>query len=367
MTVDRVLTRYCLSVVGLALLAGCGGDAQADDQEVESSEPLTYSRVINVQVRKVEPVTFTETIRLTGVVMANQDVGVSAEESGVIEKLFADKGSRLRKGQAIAKIADALLSAQVKQAEARASLAKEIWERRKRLFEDDSVGSEQEYLEAKFSAEEAQWNLEGLKERLARTVIRAPFSGVMDDRLVEVGSRVAPGSTVARIVNVDPLKIVAGVPERYGPDVHVGAAASVVFDVLPDSTFEGTVSFVSATVNSRARTFEIAFVLPNPGNGIKPAMVANIEVVRRVLEGSLVVPREALVRQEDGFVVFVVEGGGDDARATLREVSVGASQSNVAVVTEGLSGGERLIVVGQHQVANGDRVQVLQGPEEGAE
>jgi membrane fusion protein (multidrug efflux system) len=108
-------------------------------------------------------------------------------------------------------------------------------------------------------------------------------------------------------------------------------------------------------VDPSNRTFPIEFQLPNPGRAVKPEMVANIEVVRRVIENALVVPQEALVRVEDGYVVFVVE----DDHAVARPVTVGPSQRNRSVVTSGLQAGDRLVVVGQKQLAAGDRVRIV--------
>ena len=109
-----------------------------------------------------------------------------------------------------------------------ADLAKETWDRRKRLFEEDQVGSELAYLEAKYASEQATANLNVLEERLARTTIRAPIDGILDSREIEVGNMVAPGTPVARIVDNNPVKITAGVPERYAADVRTGAEAAPV-------------------------------------------------------------------------------------------------------------------------------------------
>jgi len=347
----------------LALLLGaaaCGGTVEGGDKEASGVAPDTFTRVINVVVQELTPESFSEDIRLTGTVEAMQDVTVSAEESGVIRELLVEKGSSVRAGQPIARIDDRVLAPQVDQARAQAALARETWERRKRLYEEDKVGSELAYLEARYTAEEAQARLAALEERLARSVVRAPIEGILDDRFVEVGTMVSPGARVARIVDVDPVKVTAGVPERYAADVRPGAAVSVTFDVLAEPAFEGTIRYVGAAVNARNRTFPVEFTIPNPGGGIKPAMVANVSVVRRTVEGALVLPQDAVVRVSDGYVVFVVRSEGGAEVAESRPVTLGASQGNRVVVVDGLEAGDRLVVVGQKQVANGDRVRVVE-------
>lgn len=344
-------------LLAAAVASGCSSDARARGSEEGGGED-EFARVINVEVMPVEESSFTDVIQLTGTVAASRDVTIAAEESGTIRQLYAEKGDRVRAGQAIAKIDDRVLRAQVEQARARAQLAAETWERRKRLWEEDQVGSELAYLEARSAARETAASLDGLEQRLARTVIRAPFAGTLDSREVEVGTMVNPGTPAGRLVDLDPVKVVGGVPERFAADVEVGTPATVTFDVLP-GRYEATLTFVGATVHPRNRTFTVEFTIPNPGRSIKPEMVAKIEVVRDELEEAVVVPREALVRVEEGEVAFVVEEEGDRPVARARTLVLGPTRRNRVVVTHGLDPGDRLIVVGQRQVADGDRVRVV--------
>ena len=345
---------FLLAALAFLALAGCSG-AQAD----AAAEDQGYTRVLNVEVAVVAPAPFTEVIRITGTVQADQDVRISAEESGVIREVVADKGTWVEAGQPIFRLDDEILNAQVDQARAVASLAQETWNRRKRLYEEDQVGSELAYLEAKYSAEQAAANLSLLEARLDRTVIKAPISGILDSREIEVGSMVSAGTPVARIVDIHPVKITGGVPERYATDVQSGAAATVTFDVLEGERFEGRIAYVGAVVNPRNRTFPVELRLPNPGGLIKPEMVANVEVVRRTLDEAMVIPQEALVRVEDGYVALVVENEAGSEIVRSRPVELGPAQRNEVVVLAGLEPGDRLIVVGQQTVAAGDRVTVV--------
>ena len=260
----------------------------------------------------------------------------------------------------IAKIDDGVLKAQVDQARAAAELAQQTWERRKRLWEEDQVGSEIAYLEAKFAAEQSAAALAGLEERLARTVVKAPFAGVLDERYVDVGTTVGPGKTVGRMVSLDPIKVVAGVPERYAADVHVGAEAGLTFEALGDATYQSRVRYVSATVDPQNRTFGIELQVRNPGGAIKPQMVANLTIARRVVQDAMVVPQDALIRVEDGYIVFVLADRDGHQVAESREVQLGPTRRNQVVLSSGVSVGEQLVVVGQKSVADGDRVNVVE-------
>lgn len=335
------------------LLAGCGGDTETDAVQEE------FQRVINVEVLPLEVSSFSERIRMTGTVKANREVEVSAEESGVVRELLAERGATVREGDPLLRIDDRILRSQVREAEARAELARETWERRRRLYEEDGVGSELAYLEARYGWEQADAAYSNLSERLDRTVLRAPISGVLEDRIVEVGSNVSPGSPIGRIVQVNPVKVSAGVPERYAGEVEPGTTATVGFDGLRTSGQPASITYVGATVDPGNRTFEVEMTLPNPDRLFKPEMVANVEVVRRAWEDVIVIPQNAMIRTEDGFVAFVAVEESDGTRAQRRSLVLGPVQGNRAVVEEGLESGDRLIVVGQNQVAEGDRIQVV--------
>ena len=360
--VEQVLVRRSLAVLFLcgAVLSGCGGAQREGSAQEEDGEAFT--RVVNVEIVPVEQRPFTRVIRLTGVATAMRDVLVSAQESGVVRRIVRDKGERIRAGQAILRLDDAILRAQVQTATAQAAYADEVWERRKKLYEEDGVGSELAYHEARYAAEESQGNLTALQERLARTVVTAPISGVLDARLVELGAMVSPGTAVARIVQADSVKIMAGVPERYALDLAAGASASVAFDVLPDELFDGSIVYAGVTVDPENRTFPIELAIANPGGSIKPGMVASISVVQEELADAIVAPRQALVSLEEGHMVFVVEGSGGEARAAGRRVRIAMSQGNDAVLASGLEAGDRLIVVGQQGLTDGDRVRIVSGP-----
>ena len=337
-------------------LAGCGDRTAAGS----SPDATPFQRVINVEVQRLEPAGFEERVQLTGTVQANRDVIVSAEEAGVVREILTQEGASVAIGQALLRIDDSILRSQVREAAARAALAQEIWERRQRLFEEDQVGSELAYLEARYQAEQVSAMLATLNERLDRTVVRSPIDGILETRQVEVGTMVSPGMSVVRIVQIDPVKVTGGVPERYAADVRIGAEASVRFGVLPGEEYSGRIGYVGATVNPLNRTFEAELVLSNPGLVIKPEMVANIQILRGQISDALVVPQEAVLRVEDGFIAFVVRDDGEGAEiAESRTVVLGPAQQNRVVVEQGLAPGDRVVVLGQHLVAHGDQVRIV--------
>jgi len=345
--------------IGVAWLgAGCGaGDAGGADERAANGAAAPAGKITNVEVLVVTPTSFTSVIALTGTVAAENDAVVSAEETGTVTAYLVDKGAHVKEGDRIAQLDDRLLRAQVAEARAAAALARERYERQERLWNEERIGSELTFLEARAATERADATLEGLQTRLGRTAIRAPFDGVFDAKYVEVGEMAAPGTRIARVVSNRRLKVVAGVPERFAPHVREEALARITFDVLPGVVVEQPVSFVGAAVDEQNRTFTIEVPIPSPDASIKPAMVATVKIATSRADDRLVVPQNAVSRTENGFQVFVAERDGEAWRARARSVVLGPSKNNQVVVESGLEPGTRLITLGR--VDAGDAIRIL--------
>lgn len=360
-----------LTLSAALALGGCGGTssaAQAGGDTATSAQAAgtqdaarSAGRTVNVRVATLAPEAFVDRIRLTGTTQARRTVEVKAQVSGQVERLRVEKGRQVERGDVLAEIEDEEIRADLKQARARAKLAEETWRRRQQLFEEENAISKLDYLRAKYDAEEAEGEVEALEARLAHTVIRAPFPGVVDRLPVEVGTMLSPGATVATIVQLRPLEVTAGVPERYAPDIAAGDSVDVSFKVLDGEPKRGVLTFVGATVDPDSRTFPVEVAVPNPDRVIKPEMVAEVRLVRKRIPDALVVPQDAVIRVEDGFAVYVVEEGEAGPVARRRRVTLGPREDDRVVVEEGLAAGDRVVTVGQQQVGDGDRVQVVSG------
>jgi membrane fusion protein, multidrug efflux system len=352
------MSRSTAILAGLAALAGCSG---GETNSAQAAESELQGRIVSVEVATVQARSFTDYVQVVGQVRANQDVTVSAEETGPVRELLVQKGSVVRAGQPIARIDDRLLRAQAEQAASEAALAVETYERQRRLWEDERIGTEIAYLRAQYGARTAQAGARALRERLERTVVRAPISGMLDDRFVEVGTMVMPGTPVARIVDVSSVKVTGGVPERFAGEVQRGALALIAIEGPGAREFEGRIDFVGASVEEQTRTFPVEVLVTGPGGALKPGMIATVRVARGAIASALVIPQEAVIRTESGYVAFVaVENAAGDARAEARAVTLGATQANQVVVTSGLSAGDRIVVVGQGKIAAGDRLQIVE-------
>jgi RND family efflux transporter MFP subunit len=361
MPLRRAAVVVAIGAVGLAAAACSTGVAEEPAQDSPVDE--AYRRTVNVEVVEVQPSDFASTVRLIGAVEALHDITVSAEESGVIKRFFVEKGQRVRAGQALAKIDDRVLGAQVAEAEAEAKAARDNYERRQRLFRDEGIGTEAQFVAAEAESEAKEARADALRARLEHTTVRAPVSGVFDARYVDAGEMVGPGDEVGRIIDASRVKVVGGVPERYAADVTTGGMAEVRLDLFPGRVFEGEISFVATAVDPRSRTFEIEILLDNPDNLIKPQMVAGVEVPTRALQDVLVIPQDALLRVEDGYQILVVTEIEGELEAEARQAVLGPSAANVVVVEAGIEPGDRVIIRGQQQVDAGDRVRLIDSSE----
>jgi len=174
---------------------------------------------------------------------------------------------------------------------------------------------------------------------------------------------VAPGTPVARLVDADPLKVTAGIPERYAGEIRTGVPVTVSFD--NGAEVAGQIGFTSSMIDSANRTFAVEVRVGNAGGALKPGMVARLRVTRGVTESALLVPRDAVLRAQSGYVVYVATERDGRWVAESRTVEMDTGDGRRVVIRSGLAAGDRVIVSGQQQVANGDLIRIADGADRG--
>ncbi|MDX1740086.1 MAG: efflux RND transporter periplasmic adaptor subunit [Rhodothermales bacterium] len=359
------------ALVTSSAILGCGSSEDAGS--AASAAPVSESqrRLVRVETRTITPGEFTDVIELTGSVEANDDATLSAQTAGTIRYLLP-LGATVQRGATIARIDAGLTGAAVEQAEAQVAsatatlkLARETYERQEPLYRDSVISAlEFESVVAQFNQAQAQLQqAEGLlrqaREQDGFTRITAPFSGRIEQHFLEVGEVAAPGLPVIRIVNTRTVKITTGVPERYAGDIGEGSDIEVLFSSYGIEAVPGKVSFAGSVIDRASRTFPIEVQVSNREGKLKPEMIGKVLLTRDQLQDVLVVPLDAVIRDENGTNVFVAVEDGEHEVATRRSVIVGPTYSGQIVITEGLQEGEKLIVAGQNLLTPGDRLDVI--------
>ena len=218
---------------------------------------------------------------------------------------------------------------------------------------------------ARAQSDAAQAGVSSAQSQLASTRIVAPFAGIVEQRLQETGELAAPGQPVVRLVGSGSVKVTAGVPERYAGEIEQGTQVQVTPNAYAVEPRGGRVSFVGAAIDQASRTFPIEVAVENADRTLKPSMVVRLNVTRDVLQNVIVVPTEAVVRDERGTSVFVAAGDTSGTVARRREVELGPDAGATVVVRSGLDAGDRVIVSGASDLTEGERVRVTgtrQGP-----
>jgi membrane fusion protein (multidrug efflux system) len=331
------------------------------------------ARAIRVETVTLRAETFEDIIKATGSVEAVNDASLSARSAGTVVTLLP-LGTRVGAGTAVAKVDPGLVQAGLDQAKAQAeltqaqlSLAEDSFARQEPLHRDSIISPiEFEQVKAQVAQAKAQHAqasalVNQAEEQLRQTMITSPFAGSVEEHFIEEGEQVAPGTPVARVVNTTRVKVVAGIPERYAGDIRKGTGVRLTFSSygVPERT--ANVSFVGNAIDTGSRTIPIEVVVDNADGLLKPAMIADLFVTRNTHEAVIVVPQSAILRDEGGNSVYVVDRSGQRPTAKRRVVELGNTNSGRVQVISGLEVGDELITVGANSVAPGDAVEVAVG------
>jgi len=307
-----------------------------------------------IQVKDIIPESFSEKFKVIGTVKPYESAKLSSEEGGVITWLSKDKGDRVYKGEVIVRLKKDVDNAVYQQAVAQYNLAKDNFDRADRLYKEN-VATERDYMNAKLNLDIAMKSIDLYKVRLTKGYITSPISGVVDAKFMNRGEMTGPGSPIISIVNISRVKVSVGIPERYMNSVKPGQSVDISFDVYPNEQFTGYINYISPTINTNNRTFEIEVLLNNQNGKLKPEMSANITITKETLDDAIVLQQDLIVDNGDEQFVFVLE---NNEIAKKRTVKLGGRNGNNVLIAEGLNAGDKLIVVGFQALTDGDKVQL---------
>jgi RND family efflux transporter MFP subunit len=329
---------------------------QADIAKIEEALAKldTKKEEALVSVLTLKDTVFSHYLDIQGNVDTKENIIVQPEFSGTLTSLTVKAGQKVTKGQILGRVDDAGMSQQLAQIQTQYELAKTTYERQKNLW-DQKIGSEIQYLQAQTQMNSLQKSISQMKAQLAKTVIRAPFSGTIDEVFVEKGQVVAPGPQgLMRIVNLGNMFVSTSVPESYIGKLKVGTEVDVFLTSL-GKTYKGKVRQVGNFINPNNRSFGIEVSIPNPENLLRPNQVAKLKIIDYVKKDATVVPTNVI--QEDGkgnhYVYTVDNSNGKTGTAKKTIVTLGQASDNVTEILNGLSEEDVIVTEGVNAISEG--------------
>jgi len=350
-----------LAVV-IALLAGLGfvkyRQIQSAIAQGGSFQPPPES--VTTIIAKQE--TWPSTLNVIGTAAAIQGVTVSADLPGTVDKINFESGQAVNAGDVLVELDTRQERAQLAAAEADWNLAHVNFGRAQELV-NQGVVSRMEYDRATSEQKATEARVGEMRATIARKTIRAPFSGTLGIREINLGQYLAAGQAIVPLQSLNPIYVNFGVPQQHSPQVTAGRRLRVSSDDLPGVEFSGRVTAVDSVVNETTRNLQVQATLPNPRNKLRPGMFVRVDVALGAERQVIELPASAINYAPYGDSVFIVTDLKDPKGKTYRGVrqqfvKVEGSRGDQVAVVSGVKPGEEVVTSGVFKLRNGAAVQV---------
>ena len=330
-----------ITLISLALLGLIGyritknsAESEKNDKKGDKKPPLTVTAIV------VSSKDFSNAISLSGAIEANENVEIRSEVSGIVEKISFSEGTQVSKDQVLLKVNDIELRAQLSQAFTKQKLASENERRAKLLLQKEAISQEEyEIASAEFRSLKAQTQL--IQAQIAKTTIRAPFSGKIGLRNISPGTYVTPTTIITKLVSSSQVKISFSIPEKYASEIENNA--SILF-TIPNNPqkFSAKIYAIEPEIETATRTLKIRAIADNSNRKLLPGTFATIELSLKNIKDAIVIPTEAVVPIQNGKVVYIANNG----KAKEVKIETLARTSKDVVVTSGIKSGDTLLTSG---------------------
>ncbi len=299
-----------------------------------------------------------KTFRTVGSLEAVQGVMVAPELSGKVTKIAFNAGDMVEAGDLLVQLDINTEKAQLRAAEASASLAQMNLQRTSEVLADNGV-SRSEYDKAEASYKEAAAQVDTIKAAIAKKTIRAPFAGRLGIRLVNLGQIISEGESIVSLQSLDPLFVNFQLPQQQLNRVKVDYPVRLTSNAVPDGIMTGTITTISPEIDSVTRNFHLQATVENSQEVLRPGMFVEAAVVLPDEEEILAIPSTAILYAPYSDSVFVIEESkakeGEKAGKVLRQqfVRLGERRGDYVAVTSGLKEGETVVSTGVFKFRNG--------------
>ncbi len=309
---------------------------------------------VPVETAQVETRTLYHTITAVGTIIANESVILRPEIAGRIVRINFDEGTPVEKGRSLFELDSSTYKAEISQVKANLDLSQKNLDRALELLQK-GAGTPRTRDEAVATHKVNEATLRYKETMLAKTVIHAPFDGIVGLRQVSIGDYVSPGQDLVNLVNIDPIKVDFQVPETALTALSVGSTVAVSVDAFADQTFEGTVYAIDPRLDTGTRSIIVRARIANPEGKLRPGLFARVNLTLGTRPNALLIPEQAVIPvAEDRFVFRVVDG-----KVFRTQITLGMRQNAKVEVTDGLAAGEVVVTAGHQKLRDGAPVMVL--------
>jgi len=334
------------TLAALAVVAGCKATGEAAGAAAGAPKPAVP---VDVAVARTD--TVVDAIVATGEIEAVQSVELRPDVDGRVSELLVREGATVAAGTPLVRIDDAERRADLARAVAERDLAQQALARTRELLAQRAA-SQADLERAEATARATQASVDLLALRVERSVVRAPFAGVVGQRFVSIGDYVTSSTRLLALQTVSPQRARLQVPERYYQQLRTGQKVTFRVAALTNREFTGTVDFVDPSVQLPGRTVTIKAVVPNPRNELHPGMFIDARLATAVRPSAIVIPEDAVVPVQGKTFAWVVA----DGKAVRREIRLGVRAPGYVEVTEGIAAGDRVVVGGIERLSDGAAV-----------
>ena len=301
-----------------------------------------------VEVAVARQDTVVDAILATGEIQSIQSIELRPEVDGRLVQILVREGTEVEMGTPLFKVDDAELRVQVTRLEAERDLAQQALRRTRELIEQNA-SSEMDLEQAEANARSTQAQLDLQQLRLDRTVVRAPFTGLVGERFVSLGDYVNSSTRLVTLQTVDPQRAVFHVPERYAPRLKVGQEVTFRVAALPEVDFAGVVDFVDPVVQLPGRTIAVKAEVANRRRDLKAGMFIEARLATDMRPDAVIIPEDAILPLQGAIFVWVVAEG----TASRRQVELGVRTPGFVEIKSGVETGEQVVVGGLERLTEG--------------
>ncbi|MFP3942131.1 MAG: efflux RND transporter periplasmic adaptor subunit [Thermoanaerobaculia bacterium] len=347
-------------------LAGCSGDTQASEDGAASGTPDDGPEAVPVEVATLGRGSMEEVLRFSTNLEAEESVGVHAQASRQVVELRVEEGDRVETGDVLVRLQDDEQRNELARVKGQLARARREYDRQESLWRDQLI-SEQAYNEATYDLEQLELALEEARRQLSYTVVRAPISGTVTRRLVNLGDQITVNQHLFDIVDFDTLVARVYVPEKELAKLHPGLPARITASALGREPYEGRVERIAPVVDPGSGTVKVTVGIPD-WRGLRPGLYVDVALVTAVHDEAVRVPKRALLYDQDQVFLYRVVDGEGEGRPAVERVAVRPLLEDAEAVEpagDALGPGDRVVVAGQAGLKAGTPVRVLDRAPEG--